>query len=215
MRKHVLLPMFLVVCLLLAGVTATAEDVIRIYWQGQPVQTDVPPQIINGRVMVPIRAVTEIVGNTVTWSQANRAVYINPPQVPSEPQITADAELIRSIKDAMLFLKNRNLDAYYFICRNLKEIKTSYKYDFVAWEENGICYFNPNKCRGMDTLGMSLALCHEAAHVPLGIAGFKTAFTYDDSEHIAYLYTYRVANQLGDDRYTADIVNRMLKSLHP
>ena len=63
-------------CLLVASV-ATAASAITIVVNGQTVTTDVPPQIIDGRVMVPIRFVSEALGATVSWDASQRTVVVS------------------------------------------------------------------------------------------------------------------------------------------
>ena len=46
------------------------------YVDGVPVSLDVPPQIINGRTMVPIRFVSENLGAEVNWDQDTKTVTI-------------------------------------------------------------------------------------------------------------------------------------------
>jgi LysM repeat protein len=44
----------------------------RIYCDGKPLATDVAPIMANGRAIVPLRAVVESAGGTVTWRAADR-----------------------------------------------------------------------------------------------------------------------------------------------
>lgn len=46
---------------------------------GIPVSMDVPGKIINNKVMIPIRFVSEAMGLTVEWDEKNRAVWISEP----------------------------------------------------------------------------------------------------------------------------------------
>jgi len=46
---------------------AFAANPIRLYVNGQEINPDVPPQIINGRTMVPVRWVAEALGADVHW----------------------------------------------------------------------------------------------------------------------------------------------------
>lgn len=57
----------LVVGLVLSIGIATASPAIRLVINGQEIKTDVPPQMIDGRVMVPARYVAEPLGATVEF----------------------------------------------------------------------------------------------------------------------------------------------------
>jgi len=43
------------------------QNPIRVILEGKEVEFDVPPQIINGRTMLPVRAIFEALGATVKW----------------------------------------------------------------------------------------------------------------------------------------------------
>lgn len=49
-----------------------ANEEIKVYLEGSKISFDVQPQIINGRTMVPIRAIFETMGATVTWDDATK-----------------------------------------------------------------------------------------------------------------------------------------------
>ena len=67
----------LVTGLIVATATfALAANPIKLIVNGQEIQCDVPPQNINGRVLVPARFVAESLGASVTWDAANNAVVI-------------------------------------------------------------------------------------------------------------------------------------------
>jgi hypothetical protein len=66
----------LLVGLLLSGSIAFAGSPIKLIVNGRQVVCDSPPQIINGRVMVPARNVAEPLGATVKWDAANQSVII-------------------------------------------------------------------------------------------------------------------------------------------
>lgn len=46
---------------------AGADDSLSVYINGVQISFDVPPQIINGRTMVPLRAIFEALGAEVSW----------------------------------------------------------------------------------------------------------------------------------------------------
>ena len=66
-----------VICaLLFMGSSAIADSPIKLFIDGEIIQCDVPPQIINGRVMVPARFVAEPLGARVEWDERSQTVLI-------------------------------------------------------------------------------------------------------------------------------------------
>jgi len=94
MRKRVTLYPRLIATLLLAAIiaigvppqfnayTAQAAQPITVTVDGESVIFETPPQIINGRVMVQIRAIVEMLGCSVVWDGDTQTSYINKPNVP-------------------------------------------------------------------------------------------------------------------------------------
>jgi hypothetical protein len=73
--KHLLIG--LVAGLIIATATfAIAANPIKLIVNGREIQCDVPPQNINGRVLVPARFVAESLGASVAWDGAKNAVVI-------------------------------------------------------------------------------------------------------------------------------------------
>lgn len=78
--KRKILSTLLAITLLfsLASVNVFANQTVTVYLDNQPLQFDVPPQIINGRTMVPMRVIFEKLGAEVTWdSNTNTAHAYN------------------------------------------------------------------------------------------------------------------------------------------
>ncbi|MBP1934837.1 copper amine oxidase N-terminal domain-containing protein [Ammoniphilus resinae] len=50
---------------------------IKLIVNGQEINSDVPPQVIDGRTMVPARALVEALGATAKWDDEKRAVIVN------------------------------------------------------------------------------------------------------------------------------------------
>lgn len=61
---------FLLVLMLLTS-TAGAVD---LYVDATKIETDTPPTIVDGRTLVPVRAIFEAIGATVTWDASTRTV---------------------------------------------------------------------------------------------------------------------------------------------
>ena len=57
-----------------AAIPAMAADDISVILNGQQISFDVPPQIINERTMVPVRAIFEALGAVVEWDGSTQTV---------------------------------------------------------------------------------------------------------------------------------------------
>lgn len=58
---------------------AWAADPYIVYYNGKEVKFDVAPYMINGRLMVPVRTISETIGATVLWSEETEIVTILKP----------------------------------------------------------------------------------------------------------------------------------------
>ena len=68
-----------VLILLLIGGLVFASQRISIYIDGIEIESDVAPQLVQDRTMVPIRVITEHFGADVGWVQETRTVEITSP----------------------------------------------------------------------------------------------------------------------------------------
>ncbi|MCL2198277.1 MAG: copper amine oxidase N-terminal domain-containing protein [Defluviitaleaceae bacterium] len=70
-----LLCLVLIFILGMSGVIAvTAETPIAVAIDGQHLQFDVPPTIIDGRTMVPMRVIFEALGAEIYWNEATQTI---------------------------------------------------------------------------------------------------------------------------------------------
>ncbi len=76
MRKVFILVALVAVLATGRAAPASASNPIRLCVNGQEVHSSVPPQIINGRTMVPIRFVAEALGADVAWDSATKTATI-------------------------------------------------------------------------------------------------------------------------------------------
>lgn len=67
MKKKVVIVICMVILLSTFTVMAFAADPIKLIINGKEIKPDVPPQLINGRTMVPIKWVAESLGADVQW----------------------------------------------------------------------------------------------------------------------------------------------------
>ncbi|AFV11438.1 copper amine oxidase-like protein [Thermacetogenium phaeum DSM 12270] len=76
MRKAFVLVALVAVLATSGSAPASASNPIRLCVNGQEVHSSVPPQIINGRTVVPIRFVAEALGADVAWDGATKTATI-------------------------------------------------------------------------------------------------------------------------------------------
>jgi len=74
MRKHWWLVALLLVFLL--ALPVFANQAVKVYVNGQEMKTDVPAQVINGRTLVPLRAIAEYFGSKVDFDPNTNTVTI-------------------------------------------------------------------------------------------------------------------------------------------
>lgn len=77
-------------CVILLAVTtaiASAVQEIKLIVDGKEIQSDIAPQLINGRVFVPVRSVAEALDAEVEWNELNQSVTIT--RKTPEPQLLA------------------------------------------------------------------------------------------------------------------------------
>jgi hypothetical protein len=100
------------VLLILIGITtglAFAAQPIAIIVNGVQVKSDVPPQIINGRTMVPLRAVAEALDADVAWNQAANTVSITREEPPKLMKFNGEATTWPYwVEDGELYMERRN-----------------------------------------------------------------------------------------------------------
>lgn len=58
------------------GETYRGLPVVKVYVNGEPLQTDVPAVMLDGRTLVPLRAVSEAFGFQVLWNEAEMRVDV-------------------------------------------------------------------------------------------------------------------------------------------
>lgn len=76
MKKRLLIVSCIAVLLVALATMSFAENPVKLVVNGTEMKPDVPPQIINGRTMVPIRFIAELFDTEVNWDQENQTVSI-------------------------------------------------------------------------------------------------------------------------------------------
>ena len=75
-RKKVLALLLLFLLALIMPVRPTFASTIQIYIDDQQLQTDVEPQLIDGRTYLPLRACSEALNVSVDYDSANKHITI-------------------------------------------------------------------------------------------------------------------------------------------
>ena len=136
------------VLILALAACAIAAGPARLIVDGREIRPDVPPQLINGRTMVPIRWVAEALGADVQWDARNNAVVINTngqeparqkdyPRVPEK--ITTPEMALQAYFDALSVASNLQPDqmgaAGGTVGMGLEPYPTAYGYWSKEWRD--------------------------------------------------------------------------------
>ena len=72
-------------------VPVSANEELNVVLNGEVLEFDVPPQIINGRTMVPMRKIFEVLGATVDWDGNTQKITAKKQDTTVTMQINSDA----------------------------------------------------------------------------------------------------------------------------
>ena len=95
MKKRIIMLLAVAVLSLLATITASAEDDIKIVINNKELYTEVKPLIVDGRTMVPVRAIGEAMGCEVVWIASTRTVSF----------VTRSSSILATITKIFSYLK--------------------------------------------------------------------------------------------------------------
>lgn len=77
MKKQAIIALAFIPFLVIGFMVSTASaSGISIIVNGSPISSDVPPQIINGYTMVPVRVISEALGASVSWDSSTQTVSL-------------------------------------------------------------------------------------------------------------------------------------------
>ncbi|SHE44042.1 Copper amine oxidase N-terminal domain-containing protein [Thermoanaerobacter uzonensis DSM 18761] len=77
MKKSLMLFISVILMVSFFTIIAFANSTIKLIVNGSEIKPDVPPQIINGRTMVPIKWVAEALGAEVEWDKQKKIVKVS------------------------------------------------------------------------------------------------------------------------------------------
>lgn len=69
-----IIPLLTAVILILSSISVFAAETVTVTLNGNPIEFDVPAQIIDDRTMVPMRKIFESLGATVDWVEEQQGI---------------------------------------------------------------------------------------------------------------------------------------------
>lgn len=94
MKKNILfLTLGILIGCLIMPLAINADSPIRLVVNGNNISCDQPPVIMNGRILVPVRAVSDALGCEISWDQPTRTVTVSQKNIVSSPVKTDPVQL--------------------------------------------------------------------------------------------------------------------------
>jgi hypothetical protein len=167
-----------------------AFPIVMLVVNGEPKLPDVPPMVIDGRTMVPLRFLAELFGAEVGWDPNAYIVTVDfearesepertyqpslAPQEKKEPEIVGSSQFVQTIRQALNLLLEKDLQGYLLVCGYLNSIQEA-PHTGVN-EIEAIAYRSlPNYPQDLLPLWEAGSLVHEAVHVWLQRKGYQVA----------------------------------------
>lgn len=173
----------------LAAFPAQAEAPgISITVDGAPLQMDVQPRLIDGRVMVPARFVAEALGGQVKWDGETRTVRITHKLTP-QPALFMDKAFEQRIYSAEAYIRDHAPEYYQEYIENVHVIIQGYKSQAVPYKRTVV--LDPANVPNEEEL--VTRLIHETEHIiqyfkgmPFGFANKQEAEDRAIAKEIAF-----------------------------
>ncbi|MGG1519625.1 copper amine oxidase N-terminal domain-containing protein [Paenibacillus oryzisoli] len=138
-KKSVVLLSTVVALAMFSGVAYSASG-LKLIVNGNVITPEVPPQIIDGSTMVPIRAVSEALGADVQWNEAEQTVTVNQSdrasmqrQIDLLQTALAAESADQAVKTWAKEVKNRNGAAQYALLSPELRSETVKTYEDLNW----------------------------------------------------------------------------------
>lgn len=108
MNKRTVVLLVVVFSLILSGIAYSAQD-IKIMMDGKAVATDVAPQLMNDRVLVPVRVISEGLGADVGWNGTDMSVMVTSPAKKFAANYTENGMYMKTGVDAAALFAQGNV----------------------------------------------------------------------------------------------------------
>lgn len=210
-KSHVVILLVVTFILgMMAGVggVGLAEQPIKVYINGKEMVSDQPPIIINDRVLVPLRAVSETLGASVGWNYEKQTVYIATPDNPENIEIIGPPEFQKAMRDALQLLRDKDKENYNFVGHYVRKIVMfDRNYSAPGILDMGV-YIQSNY--KPDPYWWAATIVHEAQHIKQHYSGIF--ITTDEDETVAYNRGIYVLKKTGAPQHTIDYMQKLLDS---
>lgn len=122
-RFRTLAALLCILVMVVPGELASAAPAAKLFLDGQPLASDVPPTIANNRTLVPLRVIMESLGANVVWKSNSEPILIRRSNVEIEVQVGKAQALIdgqlTSLDVAPQIIQNRVMVPIRFIGESL------------------------------------------------------------------------------------------------
>ncbi|NPV90062.1 MAG: copper amine oxidase N-terminal domain-containing protein [Firmicutes bacterium] len=192
--------------------SAQADREIQVYVDGKPLHPDVPPMIVDGRTLVPLRAVAESLGCRVSWNENLGLVDIksefNQDYTLDSIPIDGPEDFKQVIIEALSKMDSTTKN---YVISYIKEINTN-TLPFIVnpngkayMSRNGFCSFNisffnqsKDKVSHNELVFGNLGfLVHEATHSHMYQTQMDQLYSQKDQENICDLAAIHAIERAG------------------
>lgn len=195
---------------LIIGLPGQAGPPISIVVNGRLLETDVPPQIIDGRTMVPLSAIAQSLNCRVEFDAQRWQVYISTDSAGNEDKtdITGPASFRSFVSECLNAMDNENRA---FVIHHLDRIvydappRFSKTYAYSDISSNGTCFINGDLFEQNQALlskseniyGYIGYLVHEANHFYLRDSGAYGRYSSSDREALCDIASLKAIARAG------------------
>ncbi|MFZ5650152.1 MAG: copper amine oxidase N-terminal domain-containing protein [Bacillota bacterium] len=217
-KRHIILLIALAFLIgTLAGGVAWAEitnselnNLFWVYVNGKELKSDPPPKIIDGRIYVPLRAVSEYMGATVGWDQGINTAYIAGYVDPMDIPIEGPKDFKKAMHDAMVLLRDKDPEAYRLVGRYIRRIVQDDVGKPTAEPLRMLLHVPKKNFDSSYIYWWAGTLAHEAKHGEQCYSGRK--YTREQMEMEAGKYGLQVLINIKAPKEDISIMENMLKT---
>jgi|GEM_PF-6078926 len=126
----ILLVLAFFVGMMAGGVGFADNETVNVWINGNPLNSVPGPRLIDGRVFVPLRAVSESMGAAVGWDSFTGTAYIATQRdALTDIEIVGDASFKKAMRDALELLRDKSPEDYAFVGMYVRKIVLDVGYE--------------------------------------------------------------------------------------